>query len=290
MQRINVISFCLKNIRFYSARPGRQNTFYIEKSKLEKSLHDKIPVICLMGWAGARDSHLKKYEKIYSDLGYHTVRFSPSNSVTFLKKKDHIKHANEFISLFNSEFKENKFMFHFFSNACIFSIYHLLINRLDEPDLKFMFNQRGQIFDSGMGWVHGYFQLYEGLNNLLETEFKSEIVKRLVSANICLILFGYTVITLNNNYFTNAFQRVIDDKRKDIATLYLYSRADKLISHHDITKKYDERLQILKNYNINSYIKSVIYDDADHVLIYAKHTDNYLKQIKQHLKVCNLII
>ena len=38
-------------------------------------------------------------------------------------------------------------MFHFFSNACIFIIYHHLIRQ--SAQLDFMANQKGQIFDSG---------------------------------------------------------------------------------------------------------------------------------------------
>lgn len=46
----------------------KQNTFYFETSKCLNDFN-KIPLVCVLGWAGAKDSNLKKYAQIYSDLG-----------------------------------------------------------------------------------------------------------------------------------------------------------------------------------------------------------------------------
>ena len=72
---------------------GQQNVFYFEESKLLKTIDDAndaiylklretIPVVLLLGWTGGKDAHLKKYSDIYSNLGYHTIRFSPSDYTT----------------------------------------------------------------------------------------------------------------------------------------------------------------------------------------------------------------
>jgi hypothetical protein len=57
---------------------GQQNVFYFEPSKLlpvdknhpeYTNLYKKIPVVAVLGWAGAHDQNLKKYEQIYGSLG-----------------------------------------------------------------------------------------------------------------------------------------------------------------------------------------------------------------------------
>jgi len=72
---------------------GQQNVFYFEESILLKTIEDAndanylklretLPVVLLLGWTGGKDSHLKKYAEFYSNLGYHTIRFSPSDYTT----------------------------------------------------------------------------------------------------------------------------------------------------------------------------------------------------------------
>jgi len=46
----------------------KQNTFYFESSKISND-YNKIPVVCLLGWAGSNPKNLKKYAQIYSDIG-----------------------------------------------------------------------------------------------------------------------------------------------------------------------------------------------------------------------------
>lgn len=275
-------------IRQYSTAGGKQNKFYIEKSNLDKSLHSKIPVVCLFGWTGAQDSHLKKYSDLYSDLGYHTIRFSPSNKLAFFKYKNHFEYANEFSHELKSEFIENPLMFHFFSNAGIFIIYHHLIRSFNQSEFNFIKqNQKGQIFDSGMGWPHSFAKLHKGIKHLLEPQIKSDIARRSIATFLCVLLDVYALVTRNDNYFTRAFDEVINDKRINLHSLYLYSKTDKLINPIDISARIEERKNKLLD---QSYLKTVLYDEADHVLLYAKYPDDYLKHIKQHLKDCNLEI
>ena len=66
----------------------------------------------------------------------------------------------------------------------------------------------------------------------------------------------------------------------------MYSKADKLISPHEITKNIEEKRKLYPNV----YVKSVIFEDADHVLIYAKYPNDYIKNVLEHISVCNLDI
>ena len=59
----------------------------------------------------------------------------------------------------------------------------------------------------------------------------------------------------------------------------MYSKVDKLINAVEIKKFIDEKQ---KRYP-NQYIKTVVYDDAEHVLLFLKHPDDYTKNINNHL-------
>ena len=106
-----------------------QNKFYFQPSNLLPAdsshpdysrLYAKIPLVCLLGWAGARDQNLKKYANIYSSLGYHTIRFSPSDKLSFFaSEQTHKSYADEFLHLLKSKYKltENPIFVQMFSNA-----------------------------------------------------------------------------------------------------------------------------------------------------------------------------
>jgi hypothetical protein len=36
------------------------------------------------------------------------------------------------------------------------------------------------------------------------------------------------------------------------------------------------------------YLKTVVYNDAEHVLLYAKHPEDYVKHIIEHINYCKL--
>ena len=141
---------------------GKQNKFYFEESNLKEINRNKIPVVCVLGWAGARDQNLNKYAQIYSQLGFHTVRFSPSFKLAFFESSaEHLRVAYEFMSKLKDEYKltENPLMFHLFSNACGFIIYQHVLNETTAQNKRgksqFEFiarNQIGIVFDSSPGW------------------------------------------------------------------------------------------------------------------------------------------
>ena len=107
---------------------GKQDAFYFEPSKLLPSdatsskyakMYAKIPVVAVLGWAGAQDHHLQKYSNIYSELGYHIIRFSPSIQLSFfVSEATHTTYSVEFMELFNKHnLCQNRLLVHMFSNA-----------------------------------------------------------------------------------------------------------------------------------------------------------------------------
>jgi hypothetical protein len=90
----------------------QQDVFKFEPSKLEGASsknstdYKRIPVILLLGWAGCIDKHLSKYHQIYHNLGYHTIRLSPSITFTFLSRyKTHYAVANQLLDSIKSNKK-----------------------------------------------------------------------------------------------------------------------------------------------------------------------------------------
>ena len=68
------------------------------------------------------------------------------------------------------------------------------------------------------------------------------------------------------------------------SALYIYSKADKLISATNIAKHIAEKRVRFPN----AYLKSHVYEDAEHTMIYMKYPESYLSHIKEHLNVCQL--
>lgn len=104
---------------------NRQNEFYFERSPIlnglsesgpnYQQLYENIPVAMVLGWAGAQDQHVRKYEQIYSKLGYHTIRFSPSNQLTFFQHSLHKSYADRLLDLIDqNKLKNNTYITHFF--------------------------------------------------------------------------------------------------------------------------------------------------------------------------------
>ena len=300
-------SVLIQKSRHFSAkkRMGEQNVFYFEESKLLTTIKDRshenyaklresIPVVLLLGWTGGKDQHLKKYADTYSSLGFHTIRFSPSDYTTFLD--EHTKFTFELLRLMKNEYNltKNPILVQTFSNACGFIIYQHLINILrkvyDNQTIKyseeydfFEANHRGFIADSGFGWATKYFDFINGISNLIEPQVKFKPLRFLIATVIITTFNGYRLMHLGNDYFTNTFKTILSDTRP-IPMLFLYSKADKLISSVEISKFIEQKRHLFPNV----YIKSVVYDDADHVLLYAKYPQDYLKNIIEHIHVCNL--
>lgn len=104
---------------------GKQDEFYFERSNLlvnkspndlaYQKLYEKIPVVFLLGWAGSQDIHVRKYEQLYAQMGYHTIRFAPSNQLTFFKSSQHKFYADRLLSILDQyKLTNNTFITHLF--------------------------------------------------------------------------------------------------------------------------------------------------------------------------------
>jgi hypothetical protein len=281
-------------------KSGKQDVFYFEESPVSKTIHrndksylrvyEQIPVILLFGWAGAIDRHLEKYSIVYNSLGYHTLRFAPSNSLTFLRSSEHKKYAYKLLDLMKVDLNlsKNPIGIHGFSNACGFVLYHHIINELNTEKSDYEFfkkNHRSLIIDSAFGWPTSPLVLRAGISDLIQNQVPLQPFRFLLSSFFVTLAVSYHLLHFGEHYFKKAFDTISRDKR-DVPTLMIFSKADKLISAESIDQMANARMKLYPNL----YVKKVIYEDAEHVLIYVKHTEEYLKHVKEHLELCKLKI
>lgn len=276
-----------------------QDKFYFIESRLTKNMkketklytqtYQQIPVVLVLGWAGAIDRHVRKYTDIYCDLGYHTLRFSPSNSLTFFNHKSHQKYAYEMLDLMKNEYKltQNPIAVHFFSNASCFIIYQHIINEISlnqQSEYRFFeHNHKAIIYDSAPGLPHSFLGLFSGINDLVKQQVKNPFFAYPLTLGFLTIV---AMIKLKpDNYFIKMYDILVNDYRQ-VPSLYLYSTSDKLISDKSIKELIEKR----KTKHPGLYVKEVLYTDSEHVLIFQKHPQEYLNLICDHLKICNLDI
>jgi len=288
---------------------GKQNTFYFQASNLlpsdpahpaYASLYKQIPLVVVLGWTGAKDHNLKKFSDIYTSMGYHTIRFSPSVPMTFFKTKTHKKYTEELLGLlkFKHNLGENRVFIHALSNAGYFIIYQNLIDIYSSKyvplsrdfrvnEMKFLGeNQQGIVFDSALGMPVPFKQLASGIADLVGGN-KGAFMLALGSVfgviAACAVAV-YKKMIIPNDYFSKSFRKYNERDTRHLPTLYVYSKADCLISPGEIEKMIDERRQLYPR----DYIKSGVFEDAEHVLIFRKYPERYVELIKEHLKVCQL--
>lgn len=169
---------------------NKQNQFYFERSKLldqvvvkdgesplndrtYRELYEKIPVVLVLGWAGSKEPHVRKYEQIYSGLGYHTIRFAPTNKLTFLRPHFHKSYMRRLVELMHKlELTNNPVITHLFSNAGCFIFYQHLLREASAQ--FFRENQMSAIFDSSLGLPHRFARLVSGINNLLRPSISAK--------------------------------------------------------------------------------------------------------------------
>lgn len=113
----------------------------------------------------------------------------------------------------------------------------------------------------------------------LSGNFKFAPMKYITVSFLVVYFKAYFFLT---NYFVGFLQTV--KKTEEPPALYMFSKADKLISAANIAKHIEEKRKRFPNI----YLKSEVYEDAEHTMIYLKYPESYLANIREHLGVCKL--
>jgi hypothetical protein len=280
-------------------RHGQQNTFYFEPSPLltlydkhspmYTKLYESIPVVLLLGWTGARDQNMKKYQSIYTNQGYHVIRFAPSDKLTFLNRRLHPKYAYSLLDMMKSELKlvKNPIVTQAFSNASCFIVYQHIIMEINREGGSreynfFKLNHRAAIYDSSPGWGR-LVDLWSGVADLTKTIANPAPIRYFLSTLFLCMGLMYHYAHLGRHYFTNMFEVIGSDPRP-VPSLYIYSKSDLLIYHENIARFMARRRALLPDL----YQKSVVYETGDHVMLYMKYPEEYVRHVSDHLRLCKL--
>ena len=253
------------------------------------ALHDRIPVVLLLGWTGCRDVHLRKYQAIYQSLGYHTIRMSPSNQLVFLHTSRHKPLTYQLLDLMRTTLPNNPICVHMFSNASLFVLYQHIVNetsRAGSPYSFFARNHKCLIVDSAFGWSNSPLFLVKAIADLVHVNVRMVAPLRYLIAGVFTVIASlYHMVHLGDHYYSRAFRTIRDDKRL-VPTLALLTRADKLIPIEEMLRFYETRRSLYPTQTV----KTVVYDDGEHVKLFAKHTDDYLRHVHEHLVTCGIDI
>jgi pimeloyl-ACP methyl ester carboxylesterase len=223
-------------------------------------------------------------------MGYHVVRFAPSNKLTFFDYDEHPKYVARFLDTLKNDLKltKNPIITHIFSSACSFILYQHMIKDMARKaecvDWKFFIdNHRAAIFDCGPGRPVAPYQLWHGVAGLNKS--LSLPVRYLVSTLFVAYAAVFHYGQLGEHYYTRAFDTVVEDDRL-VPALVLYSEKDSVVS----SKSVEEMAARRKHLHKGLFLKTVAFKDTDHVLIYNKYKEEYVKYINEHLNMCKLDI
>ena len=178
------------------------------------------------------DKNMKKYNIMYSSMGYHVIRFSPSDRLTFLNSKSHPKFAYKLLDMMKTQLKlvNNPIITHMFSNASIFILYQHIILEINSRRKDYEFfkrNHKATIYDSSSGWGR-VSNLFHAIADLAKAHLTNNVSRYIFSTVVITLSLSYHEVNFGNHYHNNMFSVLVNDN-KAIPCLYLYSKADNLL-------------------------------------------------------------
>ncbi len=90
-------------------------------------------------------------------------------------------------------------------------------------------------------------------------------------------------MNLGDHYFSRAIRTAREDQRL-VPTLAILTRNDKLLPFDLCNEFHESRKKIFPSLKH----KTVVFEDAEHVKIFAKHADLYMQHVTEHLAACGI--
>lgn len=230
-----------------------------------------VPIVIILSWMGARQSHLEKYRRFYEDLGYevHTVMndlrtaiFPPASSAQ----------ARRIEQLIADQPADRPVFVHAFSIGT--GIYGLLLDSIRHEKEKFdMFRQRvtGVVFDSGPAPIFPK-DVAKGLHTVCP------MVSKAIWEPIAAAFFYLTMAR-------KCYGRSEDALRKTqfpVPQLYFYSGDDKVIPN--LQGAVEEFIEKNKQRGLEVYNK--FWEKSVHASHLKMHPDEYLANLSTFLNRC----
>ncbi|XP_018429244.1 PREDICTED: transmembrane protein 53 [Nanorana parkeri] len=230
------------------------------------------PVVILLGWAGCKEQHLDKYSNFYRKQGcivlshtaaWRTVFFAESFGLRYLREE-----AKKLLGiLYDYEIEVNPVMFHVFSNGG-FMLYRYMTELLHSDPKMRQLHVVGTTFDSAPGNRNVYGSV-QALNAILRPGTAWPLRFPLLAAfAIMVFLLRIVLYPLTRFLHENHY----DAMKRDPSLwpqLYLYSRADRIVSHKDVEGMVTARRQR------HLPTESLDFQKSEHVSHYRRYPEKY---------------
>lgn len=243
----------------------------------------KEPVVILLGWAGCRDRHLSKYSSIYNEQGCVTIRYTAPLKTVFISESFGYKELSSTALkmleiLYDYEVENSPIFFHVFSNGG-FMLYRYVVELLHSDKQFSSLCVIGAVVDSAPGGGN-----VRGALRALAATLGPKITP--VLRYVLLALFAVTVFLLRvvlyplTKYVHKNHYDAVRERPPAWPHLYLYSTADQVIRHRDITLFVENMSQ-----------KGVLVDSFDfvsspHVCHFRDFPEQYALKCRDFLVAC----
>ncbi|MBN3302322.1 transmembrane protein 53 [Amia ocellicauda] len=214
------------------------NIVFPEPLISEKLWHaQKEPVVILLGWAGSKDRHLAKYSSIYNEQGCITLRYTAPWKTVFFSESFGCKGlsttAQQLLDLlFDYEVENNPILFHVFSNGG-FMLYRYIVELLHSHKQFSTLCVVGTVVDSAPGARNVKGSL-RALDVILAPNTNVVLRYFLLALFFCMVFILRIVLYPLTKYFhRNHYDAMLGDP-SSWPQLYLYSKADKVITQTDV--------------------------------------------------------
>ncbi|NP_001086490.1 transmembrane protein 53-B [Xenopus laevis] len=198
---------------------------------------EREPVVILLGWGGCKDQYLAKYSAIYHNQGCTVIKYTAawnavfiSESLGFSSLREDAKKLLEL--LFDYEIEKSPILFHVFSNGG-FMLYRYIVELLHSHCRLNKLHVVGTIFDSAPG-NRNVIGSVRALDTILRTSTNNAIrFLALAAFAIMVIILRIVLYPVTKFLHENHYDAMKKDSSR-WPQLYLYSRADPIISYIDV--------------------------------------------------------
>lgn len=217
--------------------------------------------------------------QVYFNCRCTTVRYITTHDDVFGADRRQRQVARRLLEiLVEMNLSDNPVLFHIFSNGgCM--IYNAMRDELKENSEFEDLETLGVVYDSAPG--------NSGVNQRVSAVFQS-YPRGFITSILKMGLYAFMVVTMGLNMILNFFGIQVHESMYDkmlyyqdgCPELYLFSKADELVSATDVENTIDKR----RMQGVD--ITSMSWDDSPHVQHLRVHRESYITQCRDFVKRC----